>query len=259
MNDIKTFNNPEFGEVRATMIDDEPWFVGKDVAKILGYSRTADAIKAHVDDDDKLTRCFTDSGQSRQMYVINESGMYALILSSKLPSAKKFKRWVTSEVLPAIRKHGAYMTDEKAWDITHNAESLADLLQQAAEQLREKDIEIERMRPKEIFSDAITASNTSILIGDLAKILKGNGIDIGQKRLFQWMRENGYLIKGSRSDRNMPTQRSMELKLFEIKESSYISGDGVNHITKTPKVTGKGQKYFINKFLATQEESDGHA
>ena len=259
MNDIKTFNNPEFGEVRATMIDDEPWFVGKDVAKILGYSRTADAIKAHVDDDDKLTRCFTDSGQSRQMYVINESGMYALILSSKLPSAKRFKHWVTSEVLPAIRKHGAYMTDEKAWDITHNAESLADLLQQAAEQLREKDIEIERMRPKEIFSDAITASNTSILIGDLAKILKGNGIDIGQKRLFHWMRENGYLIKGSRSDRNMPTQRSMEMKLFEIKESSYISGDGVNHITKTPKVTGKGQKYFINKFLAMQKESDPNA
>lgn len=256
MNDIKTFNNPEFGEVRVTMIDDEPWFVGKDVARILGYSRTADAIKAHVDNDDKLTRCFTDSGQSRQMYVIDESGLYSLILSSKLPSAKKFKHWVTSEVLPAIRKHGAYMTDEKAYDVTHNSDGLANLLQQAAEQLRQKDIEIERMRPKEIFSDAITASNTSILIGDLAKILKGNGIDIGQKRLFVWMRDHGYLIKGKRSDRNMPTQKAMNLGLFEIKESSYISGDGVNHITKTPKVTGKGQKYFINIFLNTKKDGE---
>ena len=259
MNKIKIFENPEFGNVRTTLIDGEPWFVGKDITDILKYRNGSRDINRHIDEDDRQKMMIFDGNQMKETTVINESGMYALILSSKLPSAKKFKRWVTSEVLPAIRKHGAYMTDEKAWDITHNAESLADLLQQAAEQLREKDIEIERMRPKEIFSDAITASNTSILIGDLAKILKGNGIDIGQKRLFQWMRENGYLIKGSRSDRNMPTQRSMELKLFEIKESSYISGDGVNHITKTPKVTGKGQKYFINKFLATQEESDGHA
>ena len=259
MNDIKVFENPEFGEVRTTLINGEPWFVGKDVANALGFSNSRDAIKNHVFNEDKGVEKFDTPGGVQQLTVINESGIYSLIFNSRLPNAKKFKHWVTSEVLPAIRKHGAYMTDEKAWDITHNAESLADLLQQAAEQLREKDIEIERMRPKEIFSDAITASNTSILIGDLAKILKGNGIDIGQKRLFQWMRENGYLIKGSRSDRNMPTQRSMEMKLFEIKESSYISGDGVNHITKTPKVTGKGQKYFINKFLAMQKESDGHA
>lgn len=262
-NDLTVFTNNDFGEIRTCTIAGEPWFVGKDVAEILGYGNTRDALAAHVDEEDKAviqkSEIATLEIPNRGLTVINESGLYSLILSSKLPTAKKFKRWVTSEVLPAIRKHGAYMTDEKAWDITHNADSLADLLQQAAEQLREKDIEIERMRPKEIFSDAITASNTSILVGDLAKILKGNGVDIGQKRLFNWMRENGYLIKGQRSDRNMPTQRSMDMGLFEIKESSYISGDGVNHITKTPKVTGKGQKYFINKFLAMQKESDGHA
>lgn len=262
-NDLTVFTNNDFGEIRTCTIAGEPWFVGKDVAEILGYGNTRDALAAHVDEEDKAviqkSEIATLEIPNRGLTVINESGLYSLILSSKLPTAKKFKRWVTSEVLPAIRKHGAYMTDEKAWDITHNADSLADLLQQAAEQLREKDIEIERMRPKEIFSDAITASNTSILVGDLTKILKGNGVDIGQKRLFNWMRENGYLIKGQRSDRNMPTQRSMDMGLFEIKESSYISGDGVNHITKTPKVTGKGQKYFINKFLAMQKESDGHA
>lgn len=258
-NELKVFTNNEFGGIRTCTIDGEPWFVGKDVAVILGYSNHRKALIDHVDDEDKgVTKCDTLGG-SQDMTIINESGLYSLILSSKLPTAKKFKHWVTSDVLPQIRRHGAYMTDEKAYDITHNSDGLANLLQQAAEQLRQKDIEIERMRPKEIFSDAITASKTSILIGDLAKILKGNGIDIGQKRLFKWMRENGYLIKGNRSDRNMPTQRSMEMKLFEVKESSYISGDGVNHITKTPKVTGKGQKYFINKFLAMREESDDHA
>lgn len=254
MNSIKEFTNERFGTIRTTVIEAEPWFVGKDVADALGYSNTRDALSRHVDSDDKNTVAFHDGTSGNPMTtIINESGLYSLILSSKLPTAKKFKHWVTSEVLPAIRKHGAYMTDEKAWDITHNADSLADLLQQASDQLRRKDIIIEEMKPKALFSDAITASKTSILIGDLAKILKGNGVDIGQKRLFQWMRENGYLIKGNRSDRNMPTQRSMEMKLFEVKESSYISGDGVNHITKTPKVTGKGQKYFINKFLAMQK------
>lgn len=253
MENIRVFENPEFGNVRTTLIDGEPWFVGKDITDILKYRNGSRDINRHIDEDDRQKMMIFDGNQMKETTVINESGMYALILSSKLPTAKKFKHWVTSEVLPAIRRDGMYMTDEKAFEVVHNPDGLADLLQQAAEQLREKDIEIERMRPKEIFSDAITASNTSILVGDLAKILKGNGVDIGQKRLFNWMREHGYLIKGQRSDRNMPTQRSMDMGLFEIKESSYISGDGVNHITKTPKVTGKGQKYFVNKFLAMQE------
>lgn len=256
MNNIKTFTNEKFGKIRTTVINGEPWFVGKDITDRLGYRNGSRDIKRHCAESDRRKLMIFDGKQNKGSLVINESGLYSLVLSSKLPSAKEFKHWVTSEVLPAIRRDGVYMTDEKAFEVVHNPDGLADLLQQAAEQLREKDIEIERMRPKEIFSDAITASNTSILVGDLAKILKGNGVDIGQKRLFNWMREHGYLIKGQRSDRNMPTQRSMDMGLFEIKESSYISGDGVNHITKTPKVTGKGQKYFVNKFLAMQEAEE---
>jgi len=252
VNEIKIFNNPEFGDIRMITIEDEPWFVGKDVAAILGYKDTSDAMKRHVDEEDKLGRRFTDSGQNREMYVINESGLYSLILSSKLPTAKKFKRWVTSEVLPAIRKNGMYMTDQKAYDLLHNSGSLADMLQQAAEQLRQKDIEIRRMKPKELFADAVATSDSSILVGELAKLLKQNGVEIGQNRLFQWMRENGYLIK-SGSSKNMPTQKAMEAELFEIKERTINNPDGTVRITKTPKVTGKGQQYFINKLLGMQE------
>lgn len=248
MEKLQLFNF-ENQQVRTLKLNDEPYFVGKDVAKILGYSRTADALKAHVDEDDKLTRQFTDSGQSRKMYVINESGLYSLILSSKMPNAKKFKHWVTSEVLPAIRKHGAYMTDEKAFDVVHNKNGLAELLQQAADQLKQKDIQIEEMKPKAMLADAITASETSILVGEMAKILKKNGINTGQNRFFKWLRANGYLIKRKGTDYNMPTQKSMNLKLFEIKERTIVDGNSTR-IVKTPKITGNGQQYFTNLFLS---------
>lgn len=178
-NNMTTFTNAEFGEIRTCTIHGDPWFVGKDVATILGYSNPRKAISDHVDEEDKTDGVtIRDSiGREQNPIFINESGLYSLIIGSKLPTAKNFKHWVTSEVLPAIRKNGAYMTDEKAYDITHNADSLADLLQQASDQLRRKDIIIEEMKPKALFSDAITASKTSILIGDLAKILKGNGVD----------------------------------------------------------------------------------
>ena len=254
MNEIKIFNNPEFGEIRTITIDDEPWFVGKDVAVILGYSNSRKALIDHVDEEDKTDGVtIRDSiGRDQNPVLINESGLYSLILSSKLPTAKKFKRWVTSEVLPAIRKNGMYMTDQKAYDLLHNSGSLADMLQQAAEQLRQKDIEIRRMKPKELFADAVATSDSSILVGELAKLLKQNGVEIGQNRLFQWMRENGYLIK-SGSSKNMPTQKAMEAELFEIKERTINNPDGTVRITKTPKVTGKGQQYFINKLLGMQE------
>lgn len=248
MNEIQNFSF-NGSQVRALTIDNEPYFVGKDIAEILGYKDTVNALKSHVDDEDKLGWQITTSGQRRKVKIINESGLYSLILSSKLPTAKQFKHWVTSEVLPAIRKHGAYMTDAKAFDVVHNESGLADLLQQAADQLKQKDIQIEEMKPKALFADAITESHTSILVGELAKILRQNGIDIGQKRLFKWLRNNHYLISRKGTDWNMPTQYSMNLGLFEIKESSHINGNGVNVITKTPKVTGKGQKYFVNKFL----------
>ena len=249
MDELKLFNF-ESHEVRTLLINDEPYFVGKDVTEILGYKNPRDAIQKHVDDEDKNSVAIRDGNKGNpNQTVINESGVYALIFGSKLPSAKKFKHWVTSEVLPQIRKSGAYLTDKKAYDITHNPNSLADLLLQAGEQLKKKDIVINEMKPKALFADAVATSHTSILVGELAKILKQNGIDMGQKRLFTWLREKGYLIKRQGTDYNMPTQKAMDLGLFEIKEGSYVNGSGVNITTKTPKVTGKGQQYFMNKFL----------
>ncbi len=253
MNELQIFNF-KGNEVRTLTIDGEPYFVGKEVAEILGYERPDNAVRNHVDAEDKLMHSISASGQMRNMTIINESGLYSLILSSKLEKAKEFKHWVTSEVLPAIRKHGAYLTDKKAYEITHSADSLADLLIQAGEQLRKKDLVIQSLKPKALFADAVATSKTSILIGDLAKILKQNGINIGQKRLFEWLRNNGYLVKRNGADRNMPTQKSMEMGLFEIKETVVTHADGHVTINKTPKVTGKGQQYFINKFLKRTED-----
>lgn len=250
MNELEIFKSDEFGEVR-TLLDknNEVWFVGKDVAEILGYSNPRDAISKHVDGEDKNSVAIRDGitrGNPNQT-IINESGLYSLILSSKLPTAKKFKHWVTSDVLPSIRKTGSYQRS------LSRDQLIAQALIEAQAVISEKDQRIEEMRPKEVFSDAVATSKTSILIGELAKLLKQNGVDIGQKRLFAWMRDNGYLMK-SGSSKNMPTQKSMQLKLFEIKEGSYINGNGDNITTKTTKVTGKGQIYFINKFLGDGDE-----
>lgn len=244
----------EQNEVRTVLVNDEPYFVGKDVAEILGYSNTPKAIRDHVDMEDKRSeRIVHPLGGAQDSVIINESGLYSLILKSKLPSAKKFKRWVTSEVLPTIRKNGAYLTDKKAYDITHNPNSLADLLLQAGEQLKQKELVIQEMKPKALFADSVTTSHTSILVGELAKIMKQNGVDIGANRLFIWLRENGYLIRRKGTDYNMPTQKSMELELFEIKETAIARSDGSVDISKTSKVTGKGQIYFVNKFLGMKE------
>ena len=249
MNELQIFNSEEFGDIRTVTIDNEPWFVGKDVAVSLGYKDTSDALKKHVADEDKLTLCFADSGQNRQMYIINESGLYALIFGSKLESAKRFKHWVTSEVLPAIRKHGVYAVDE----LLSNPEMAIKAftaLKEEREKNKALEADIQRMKPIEIFADAVATSHTSILIGDLAKLLKQNGVETGQKRLFEWLRENGYLIKRKGADWNMPTQKAMELGLFEVKESTVNNPDGSVRINRTTKVTGKGQQYFINKFLS---------
>ena len=246
MQELQIFKNEEFGEVRTVTIDNEPWFVGKDVAMALGYSDSFGALKKHVSDDDKQN-CQNDSfGTPRGMTVINESGLYALIFGSKLESAKRFKHWVTSEVLPAIRKHGGYIAGQENMS---DEELLSKALMVAQSKIEENRKQIEELRPHAVLGHAITTANTSILVGDLAKILKQNGIEIGAKRLFQWLRENGYLIKRKGTDWNLPTQRSMEMELFEIKESVHIDGNGCNKITRTPKVTGRGQWYFVNKFL----------
>ena len=254
MNELQVFKNQEFGSVRTLVINSEPWFVGKDVTKALGYDNPSKAIRDHVEEEDKrvgvqnVTPYIIDSlGRKQHPTFINESGLYALVFGSKLPSAKKFKRWVTSEVLPALRKTGQYQVKELS-----GSELMAKALIEAQSVLAAKDKQIEQMKPKALFADAVATSHTSILVGELAKILKQNGIDVGQKRLFAWLREKGYLIKRQGTDYNMPTQKAMELGLFEIKEGSYVNGSGVNITTKTPKITGKGQQYFINKFLAKE-------
>lgn len=379
MNDIQVFNNPEFGEIRTVEINNEPWFVGKDIAVALGYKDTVNAIKAHVDDEDKAGWQITTQFGTKETTIINESGLYALVLSSKLPTAKKFKRWVTSEVLPSIRKHGenkdacnalqtaqcimetpitiiggvacyekdgtvylklenvarglgftqnkgdveyvrwetvdryfceigfpnklgknmptcgrdgyipenvfyrlamkakneaaekfqAFIADEVIPSIRkHGAYMTPETLEKMvltpdfgirlltelkAEQDKRKALEatVEEQKPHVLFSNAVSASKTTILIGALAKLLKQNGIDIGQNRLFEWLRRHGYLVKHGDS-RNMPTQRAMEMGLFEVKESCHLNSNGCNVITKTTVVTGKGQCYFINRFLGKQ-------
>lgn len=230
----------------------EPWWIGKQVAEILGYAKGANAIKSHVDREDKgVTKMMTPGGKQK-VTIINESGLYSLILSSKLPRAKRFKHWVTSEVLPAIRKNGAYMTDAKAFDVIHSKTGLADLLQQAADQLKQKDVQIEEMAPKALFADAVSTSKSTILIGQLAKIMRQNGIDIGQNRLFAWLRIHGYLGKYG-NNYNVPTQYSVDHGWFKTKETAVQHSNGHITIQMTVKVTGKGQQYFINKFLRNSE------
>ena len=249
MNDIKIFENPDFGQVRTVDNDGKMWFVGKDITDILGYTNSSKALFDHVDADDKLNNETLSSLGQRGGWLINESGVYSLILSSKMPKAREFKRWVTSEILPSIRKHGAYMTDEtlkKALTSPDFLIQLATELKQEQEKNRQLESKIEQDKPKVIFADAVEASHTSILIGELAKILRQNGYDIGQNRLFAKLRNDGYLCKSGTSY-NMPTQRSMEMGLFEIKETTVAVPNG-SKVTKTTKVTGRGQIYFINKF-----------
>lgn len=240
MNNLKLFNF-ENHEVRTLLMNGEPYFVGKDVADTLGYQNGSRDINRHVDEEDRLKTMVFDGNQNKETIVINESGVYALIFGSKLPSAKKFKHWVTSEVLPQIRKTGNYKMPGTY------AEALRELADQTEknEALR---LENKEMKPKALFADAVNDSDTDILIGDLAKLIKQNGHDIGQKRLFNWMRDNGYLMK-SGSSKNLPTQRAMQLGLFRIKERTINNPDGSIRITKTTKVTGKGQIYFVNKFV----------
>lgn len=251
-NEIKSFSNEEFGSIRRVEIDGEYWLSGKDVAQALGYSNPRKALADHVDEEDKgVTKCDTLGG-AQDITIINESGLYSLVLSSKLPSAKKFRRWVTSEVLPSIRKHGAYMTPETLEAAILNPDYLikvATALKQETEKRKALESKVQADAPKVLFADSVAASTSTILISELAKILRQNGVNTGEKWLFRWMRENGYLVKRNGTDYNMPTQLSMELGILKVKETVVCHSDGHTSISKTPKVTGKGQTYFLNKFL----------
>lgn len=251
MGELQIFKNEEFGEIRTVTIDNEPWFVGKDVAEALGYKNTKDALATHVEDCDKImgsqnaTPSIKDSmGREQYPTWINESGLYSMIFGSKLESAKRFKHWVTSEVLPVIRKTGGYQVEAP-----QGRDLIALAVIEAQKIIDKQSTQIEEMKPHAVLGEAITTANTSILVGDMAKILNQNGVNIGAKRFFQWLREHGYLIKHKGTDWNLPTQRSMDMGLFEVKESVYIDGNGSNRIVRTPKITGKGQEYFANKFL----------
>lgn len=249
LNQLQIFNSPEFGQVRMLEISNKPYFVASDIAKALGYRNIQDAILRHCR---WVVKHDVPHPQSKdktiEVNVIPEGDIYRLVSHSELPSAEKFETWVFDEVLPTIRKHGMYATNE----LLDNPDLLiqvATALKEERAKTKELQTEVNRMKPKEIFADAVATSHTSILIGDLAKILKQNGVDIGANRLFEWMRNKGFLIKRKGADWNMPTQYSMELGLFEVKESTTNNPDGSVRINKTTKVTGKGQQYFINKLI----------
>lgn len=250
MNELQIFNY-NGKEVRTIQKDGELWWVLKDVCGILGISKYRDTA-SRLDEDERGSVRVDTPGGEQEMTVINESGLYNVILRSDKPEAKPFRKWVTSEVLPSIRKHGAYMTPQKIEEVLLNPDTVIQLATNLKTE-REKRMELERQAEKDkplvAFANSVSVAKTSILIGELAKLLKQNGIEMGQNRLFTWMRKNGYLISRKGTDYNMPTQRSMEMKLFEIKETTISHGDGHTSINRTPKVTGKGQIYFINLFL----------
>ncbi|MEE5993959.1 MAG: phage antirepressor KilAC domain-containing protein [Oscillospiraceae bacterium] len=278
MNEIQIFSNPEFGEIRTLEIDGEMWVVGKDVCEAFGDTNHNRSL-SRIDEVDKKVMPIQTKGGMQNTIFINESGLYSLLfamqpqkahnngvqdeypleIQRRIDKLHKFKFWVTHEVLPSIRKHGVYMTRNFLENDVISPDLLIQLaLQMKTEQGKIKALEqkIESDKPKLIFADAVTASQTSILIGELAKILVQNGIATGQNRLFSWMRDNGYLIGRKGTDYNMPTQIAMQMGLFEIKETVITHSDGHTSISKTPKVTGKGQIYFTNLFLSELKKED---
>lgn len=244
MNELQIFKNNQFGNVRIVMKGQEPWFVAKDICECLAISKHRDAI-SRLDSDERGSLKVDTLGGKQEMATVNEYGLYSLVLSSRKPEAKEFKRWITHDVIPQIRKTGQYIADIP--------KTLPDALRAYANEVEEHNKAkalIEEQKPKVLFADSVAASHTSILVGDLAKLLHQNGVkNMGQKRLFNWLRENSYLIKRKGSDYNSPTQKAMEMGLFQIKETVVSHADGHTSVNKTTKVTGKGQQYFINKFL----------
>ena len=250
-NEIRKFDFK--GAALRTLTDEagEPWFVAKDVCDVLGYTNASKAINDHVDQEDKLNNESLSSLGQRGGWLVNESGLYSLVLSSKLPTAKEFKRWVTHEVLPQIRKTGGYIPTSESdsdEDIMARAVLVAQkTIERKNQQLQAKDAQIKVLEPKARFADAVAASDGTCLVGELAKMLRQNGMDIGQNRLFRLLQADGYLGK-SGSNRNVPTQRAMDLGLFRIKETTVTHADGHTTVSRTPKVTGKGQRYFIDRY-----------
>ena len=244
MNEImKVFNNAIFGNVRIILQDNEPWFVAKDVCECLAISKHRDAI-SRLDADERGSLKVDTLGGRQEMATVNEYGLYSLVLSSRKPEAKEFKRWITHDVLPALRKTGSY-----SMSIPQTLPEALRAYADEVEQHNKTKALVEAQRPKVLFADAVSTSNTDILVGDLAKLLSQNGYAVGQNRLFEQLRNDGFLISRKGNSYNMPTQRAMEMGLFIIKETAMTHSDGRVSLNKTPKVTGKGQQYFINRFI----------
>lgn len=257
MNEMKIFESNEFGKVRTAVKDGEIWFCLADVCRILEIG-TPGNVKERLDEKGIDTINTLTNGGKQKLIYINEPNLYKTIFQSRKPEAEKFADWVTSEVLPSIRKNGGYIQNQENLS---DEELMARALEVAQRKIAEKNklieeqaSKIQKDTPKVLFADSVSASNTSILVGELAKLLNQNGIKTGQKRLFSWLRENGYLMKNT-SSFNLPTQKAMELGLFEIKESTVINPDNSVRINKTTKVTGKGQLYFVNKFLGGLQDA----
>lgn len=251
MDTIQIFDHAEFGDLRTCVEQDGTvLFRATDVADALGYSNKMQAIRAHCKGVREIST--PSNGGMQQAKFITESDVLRLIVSSKLPAAQAYEAWVFEEVLPSIHKHGGYLTPEKMEEALLDPDTIIRLATDLkAERAKRAQLQAENdaMAPKALFADAVSASSTSILVGELAKLLRQNGVEIGQNRLFAWLRENGYLMKAG-SSYNMPTQRAMDMGLFTIKETTITHSDGHTTISKTPKVTGKGQQYFVNLFLA---------
>ena len=240
-NEIQIFRNDRFGTIRALSVDGEPWFVAKDILEMLDLDRTA---LRKLDEDEKGVDTIHTPGGDQQVTTVSEAGFYKLVLKSRKPEAKAFQRWVTHEVLPAIRRTGGYMV---ARDETPE-QTMARALLIAQDTMDRQRREIDELRPKALFADAVAASDKTMLIGEFAKVLRQNGVPMGQNRLFQWMRDNGYLISRRGSSYNLPTQRSMELGLFRVKETAVTHSDGHVTTSLTTKLLPKGQMYFLQKF-----------
>lgn len=260
MNKLQVFSF-EGKEVRTIQKNGEPWWVLKDICDVLEIGNSRD-VTARLDEDEKGVDNIDTLGGRQELTVISESGLYNVILLSRKPEAKQFKRWVTHEVLPQIRRHGAYLTTAKLEELMNDPDSWIQLLTALkVERLEKAQLQIQAVKdkPKVVFADAVAVSDGTILIGELAKILKGNGIEIGQNRLFERLRQDGYLIKRFGTDYNAPTQRAMELGLFRVKETAITYSDGHVTISKTTKVTGRGQQYFVNYFLSRGGSPGGMA
>lgn len=250
-NSITIFKNNQFGTIRTTTDNGEVWFNATDICNALEIQNVTQAL-TRLDDDE---RSMFNIGRAGSANFISKSGLYSLILASRKPEARQFKRWITHDVIPAIEKHGMYATTETAEKILGDPDFLIATLTalKAERQARaEAEYQLEKEAPKIAFANSLAVSESTILVGDFAKILAQNGIDIGANRLFKWLRENGYLINRQGMDHNNPSQKSIEMGLFKIKETLISHADGHTTIGTTPKMTGKGQVYFMNKFREAQ-------